>query len=83
MIKRELLEQLSAYGILAYDLRLFLDVNPTNQEALSDFRRVVADYNKLIAQYEQQFGPLVGSRDTDGSWTHNPWPWHQDMGGNA
>lgn len=83
MKKSELLEQLSSFGILAYDLRLFLNVNPTNQAALADFRRVTAEYRKLIATYEQQFGPLTGGNDVNGSWTDNPWPWHRDFGGEA
>ena len=83
MTKLESLEQLSSFGILAYDLRLFLDVNPTDQAALADFRRVTAEYRKLIAAYEQQYGPLTGGNDVNGTWTANPWPWHRDFGGNA
>jgi len=83
MTKLELLEQLSGCGILAQDLRLFLDVNPTNQEAMADFKRVTSEYRNLIVQYEQHYGPLTGGNDTNGTWTSNPWPWHRDMGGNA
>ena len=83
MTKLQLLEQLSAFGILAYDLRLFLDVNPTDQAAMADFRRMNAEYRNLIAQYEKSYGSLTGSHDTNGTWTSNPWPWHLDMGGNV
>lgn len=83
MTRLELLEQLSGVGILAQDLRLFLDVNPTNKEAMADFRRVTAEYKNLIALYEQNYGPLTGGNDTDGTWISNPWPWHLDMGGIA
>jgi len=82
MTRLELLEQLSGYGILAYDLRLFLDVNPTHQEALADFKRITSEYSQLIATYEQQYGALTGGRDITGTWTNNPWPWHVE-GGNA
>ena len=82
MSKRELLEQLSGIGILAQDLRLFMDVNPTNKEALADYKRVTAEYRNLIATYEQNFGPLTGGHDVNGTWTANPWPWHRE-GGNA
>jgi len=82
MSKHELLEQLSGIGILAQDLRLFMDVNPTNKEALADYKRVTAEYRNLIATYEQNFGPLTGGHDVNGTWTANPWPWHQE-GGNA
>ena len=82
MTKLELLRQLSGFGILAQDLRLFLDVNPDNQEAMADFKRITADYRNLIALYEQNYGPLTGGNDIDGTWTDNPWPWHQSAGGN-
>jgi spore coat protein JB len=81
MAKNELLKQLSGIGILAQDLRLFLDVNPTNEKALADFKRVTAEYRNLIATYEQNYGPLTGGHDVEGTWATNPWPWHQ--GGNA
>lgn len=83
MTRLELLEQLSGVGILAQDLRLFLDVNPTDRAAMADFERVTADYRNLIALYEQNYGPLTGGNDTNGTWASNPWPWHLDMGGNA
>ena len=83
MTKLERLKQLSGLGILAQDLRLFLDVNPTDQAAIADFKRVVANYKNAIASYEQKYGPLTGGNDIDGTWASNPWPWHLDMGGNA
>ncbi|MCL1990982.1 MAG: spore coat protein CotJB [Defluviitaleaceae bacterium] len=84
MTKSELLDQLSGIGILAQDLRLFLDVNPTDQAALADFRQVTAEYRNLIALYEQQHGPLTGGQDVNSTWTNHPWPWqHEMMGGNA
>ena len=83
MTRLELLEQLSSFGILAQDLRLFLDVNPTDERALADFKAVVADYRNLIATYERSYGPLTGGHDMNGTWTASPWPWHLDMGGNV
>ena len=83
MTKLQLLEELSAFGILSHDLRLFLDVNPTNRAAMADFKRVTAEYKDLIALYEQNFGPLTGGNDVDGTWTFGPWPWQRDIGGNA
>lgn len=81
MSKLELLEQLSGYGILAYDLRLFLDVNPTHQQALADFKKITTEYSRLLTTYEQKYGALTSGRDVAGTWTHNPWPWHTDFGG--
>ena len=83
MTKLQLLERLSGVGIISHDLRLFLDVNPTDQAAMADFKHFTAEYRKLIALYEQNFGPLTGGNDVDGTWTSSPWPWQRDVGGNA
>lgn len=82
MTRLELLEKLSGFGILVQDLRLFLDVNPSNQEAMADFNRVSNEYKNIVARYEQTYGALTGDNDTNGTWATNPWPWHRDMGGN-
>ena len=83
MTRIELLEKLSGFGILVQDLRLFLDVNPTNQAAQTDFNRITNEYRKLVARYERNYGALTGDNDTNGTWVSNPWPWHQGMGGNC
>jgi len=83
MTKFELLEQLAGVGILVQDLRLFLDVNPTDKKALADFERVTADYRNLAATYEQSHGPLTGCHDMNSTWAASPWPWHRNFGGNA
>ena len=84
MSKLELLELLAGTGIIVQDLRLFLDVNPNNTEALADFRRISADYHNLVAKYESSYGPLLGMHDVNSSWATTPWPWARDfMGGNA
>ena len=84
MSKLELLELLSGTGIIVQDLRLFLDINPNNAQALADFRRISADYRNLVAKYENSYGPLLGMHDVNSSWATTPWPWSHDfMGGTA
>jgi len=84
MLKLELLELLTGTGIIVQDLRLFLDVNPGNIQALADFKRISADYRNLVAKYENSYGPLLGIHDTDGRWATTSWPWQRDfLGGNA
>lgn len=82
MTRLQLLENLSGLGIIVQDLRLFLDVNTTNEAAMADFNRITNEYTNLVSRYEQTYGSLTGSSDTNGTWATNPWPWHKDMGGN-
>jgi len=83
MNRSELLTQLYGVGLLVQDLRLFLDVNPANATAMADFRHASTEYKNLVATYEKHYGPLSGCHDTNGTWVANPWPWHNDMGGNV
>ena len=84
MSKLELLELLAGTGIIVQDLRLFLDVNPTDAKALADFKRISADYRNLVAKYELSYGPLLGIHDITSTWATTPWPWNRDfVGGNV
>ena len=84
MTKLELLNLLAGTGIIVQDLRLFLDVNPHDANALADFKRISADYRNLVAKYEASYGPLLGSHDINSRWATTSWPWqHNFLGGNA
>jgi len=75
MRQTEMLNNVTATGIMVQDLRLFLDVFPTNKKAMADFMNVVGEHNRNMLEYEKNYGPLVGSHDQDDRWVNNPWPW--------
>jgi len=81
MSKLELLELLAGTGIIVQDLRLFLDVNPADTKALTDFKRISADYRNLVAKYENSYGPLLGINDLNSTWATTPWPWQRNFSG--
>ena len=57
---------------------LFLDVYPDNQEALCHYHALLAEKQKLLAEYEATCGPVTAHGNTShGSWDwiKSPWPW--------
>ena len=80
MVDRQaLMERIRAYQFALYDLGLFQDSHPTDQDAqkLRDIYR--QKLQKLIDEYEQCYGTFVQTQaDVEESWTEwvrDPWPW--------
>lgn len=81
----ELKNRISAYQFALYDLGLFQDSHPENQQAM-ELRRVYrARLDKLIDDYEQMYGPLIQTQedveDSWKEWVNDPWPWEIQRGG--
>jgi len=79
-----LLEQLRACDFALYDLGLFLDTHPSDQNALKDYKLLADTADKLKRQYEMKYEPLTAhhaARDTCWLWINNPWPWELMKGG--
>ena len=79
MTREQLLQDLYGLGLIAMDLRLFLDTNPENKQALADYRKVCAEYAQARSTFERDFGPLTAFNEQEGfspfSWINGPWPW--------
>ena len=81
MTKTQLMSQIQGTGLIANDLHLYLDVNPHDQRALAEFKRVNVEYARLVAEYEKHFGPITlpAAKNLDSyfKWVDMPWPWHR------
>ena len=78
MDRKELLNQIMAWGIIVTDMHLYLDTHPTDSKALEDYKKFAAKYGDLVSQYETQFGPLNYSgtaKQGTFNWIDEPWPW--------
>lgn len=86
MVKGErdsLLLKIQMLTFALYDLNFYLDLNPTNKEALNLYNKYNEECNKFKRQFENKYGPLTacGTKyNNDFTWVKNPWPW--DKGGN-
>jgi len=85
MNRQELLDQISAWGIIITDMHLYLDTHPGDAKALEDFKKFAAKYGELVAEFESKFGPLtysgVAKQDTF-NWIDEPWPWQNKQSRN-
>ena len=58
------------------DLRLFLDVNPENCEALAEYNDLLQKRKELRARLEEQEGMTDVFSESDAwSWAVTPFPW--------
>ena len=74
--KEELLFNISEYSFMMHELNLYLDVNPSDNEALNKFNEYRIKTNELIMKYERKYGPLMVNSDTNKSFNWiNKWPW--------
>lgn len=78
-----LLNKVREISFAVVELNLFLDTHPDCREALSLFKKLCANKEALIREYQSKYGPLTpcASRDnTPFEWVSecNPWPWQKE-----
>lgn len=79
MTQREkALMQLSAAQFVAWELHLYLDTHPDDENAMSQYEESVEKAKALHCDYEERFGALSQSTSAGREWLKNPWPW--DLG---
>lgn len=79
-MKREaMLTKIMKYQFVAVDLNLYLDNFPENKEAMEDYKVLSSKLSALMAEYEQEYGPLRNFGDAFAedpkAWVNCPWPW--------
>ena len=80
MNRAKLLSRIDAVQFAMWELHLYLDTHPDDLSALALYKKYEEQNEKLVAEFEDQFGPLFSDSDPGVSWLKNPWPW--DIGGN-
>ena len=79
MNELELLNEIKKYQFYAVELNLYLDNFPNNEEALNDYNKISKKLDRLIFNYEENFGPLknfgAAYIENPTAWTSSPWPW--------
>lgn len=70
--------RLQQLRFVVQELCLYLDTHPEDNAAVQQFDRYKAMYQKQLAQYQQQYGPIfnaVNANCGSYSWISGPWPW--------
>lgn len=75
-----MLKRLQEMGFVAIELNLYLDTHPSDLDALNDYNCAVEIVRRLMAEYEESYGPLMpfGMQKSKGhhwQWIEGPWPW--------
>ena len=75
----ELMNHIQKLQFYAVELNLYLDNFPNNKEAREDYENISKKLDKLINQYEYEYGTIrnFGSAyvEDPSSWVNQPWPW--------
>jgi len=74
------LKKLMEYDFTLYDLALYLDTHPFDEDALDVYQELKKEALKLRDSYEHKFGPLTkdnAATECEWKWINNPWPWER------
>ncbi len=60
--------------------QLFLDTHPGCTAALDYYKRVADEYDEVMTEYQNMYGPIVADAVTSDrwSWIDGPWPWQTE-----
>ncbi|MDT8903141.1 spore coat protein CotJB [Anaeroselena agilis] len=73
-----LFKKIQEMQFVAIELHLYLDTHPCDQDALNDYNCAVEMLNKLMSEYEEEFGSLLAHGfhgRKEWNWIEGPWPW--------
>ncbi len=74
------LKELQELDFKCYDLQLYLDTHPFDEEALALYQDTADEAMDKREEYESKYGPLtanVAAGDCEWMWIQNPWPWER------
>lgn len=81
MSKAALEKEIARVSFTMDELRLFLDTHPHCREALSAFRELRQQREKLLERYETNYGPMEAYRaggTEKWNWVQQAWPWERE-----
>ena len=77
-------KRIAAYKFALYDLGLYLDSHPCDQQAMQLRDQYKERLAQLIEEYEQHYGNYVRTQsdvmDNWKEWVSDPWPWDVEKG---
>lgn len=79
--RKKLMQEIGECEFMMIDIGLFLDTHPDCTQALAQFAVHRMSYDRNVAEYERNYGPLTMyavSSDNYWSWIGMPWPWEME-----
>ncbi len=82
MDRETLLNAIRKYLFYTVELNLYLDTHKDCSQAEKDYKAMSDKLNKLICEYESNFGQLqnfgLSTEMNSCSWCDDPWPWEKE-----
>ncbi len=77
MTKDALLRKIQALSFAKVEAELYLDCYPESREAMSFYKKNLAELDTAMEEYQNKYGPLFASGVVGDrwSWVDDPWPW--------
>ncbi|MGI6070867.1 MAG: spore coat protein CotJB [Blautia sp.] len=80
--RETLLQYIDEVSFAVYDVHLYLDTHPNDENAMAFFQTNIAARREAIAEYARLYGPLTidTADDTQSSswaWVEQPFPWEE------
>lgn len=72
------LRRLQAADFAIIEANLYLDTHPTCPNGLEYFRRMRAERDAILREFEALYGPMTmdnAAAECSWDWTDSPWPW--------
>ena len=78
--RENMLNQWQQYNFVLTDLKLYLDINPNDNNMLNMYKKYLKIANDIKEQYEKKYGPLTCESEVIlnsniWNWNDSPWPW--------
>ena len=74
-----LLKELQGLDFKLYDLQLYLNTHPFDEEALALYQDTADEAMDVREEYESKYGPLtidsIPMNANSWVWDNGPWPW--------
>ena len=78
--KDALRRRIYAVEFAAWELHLFLDTHPNNNEAAEKLEEYRMRAKKLRREFEEKYGPIGETTQNTSrwAWISDPWPWEKE-----
>lgn len=74
-----LLRAIQMYDFYLYELNLYLDTHPKDNQALELFKKYTELKKSAYETYIEKYGPITADQSSGESfnWVNDPWPWER------
>lgn len=78
--QEKLMREINANQFAMWELHIYLDTHPGDCAAAVKMEEYRKTTNKLVAKYEEEYGPInENTQNTNRwAWIAEPWPWELD-----